>query len=169
MTTSSAEPSADPAEDDRQVLTFKLAGEIYGVDILRVQEIRLWSPVTRIPRTPQHVLGVLNLRGSIVPIVDLRLRFGLERTELTPLTVIIVLSIAAAEGRREFGVVVDAVADVVNLSADAMRAMPNLGGQANGALIEAFATLDERRLILLKVDRIVAVDVESAGQLKGAA
>src|SRR5882757_10643861 len=79
-----------------QMLTFMLGDETYGVDILRVQEIRGWSPVTRIPQTPAHVLGVLNLRGAIVPIVDLRMRFNLERAEYTALTVIIVLSVQSA-------------------------------------------------------------------------
>ena len=94
MTDPSAKKQVDggPAAS-RQVLTFCLDAETYGVDILRVQEIRGWSPVTRIPKSPPHVLGVLNLRGSIVPIVDLRVRFSLERAEFTPLTVIIVLSI----------------------------------------------------------------------------
>ena len=82
-----------------QVLTFTLGEETYGVDILRVQEIRGWSPVTRIPQAPAHVLGVLNLRGSIVPIVDLRMRFNLQRAEYTPLTVIIVLSVESSLGR----------------------------------------------------------------------
>src|SRR6188768_3991403 len=77
----------------RQVLTFSLGGEIYGVDILRVKEIRGWSPVTRIPQSPDAVLGVLNLRGLIVPIVDLRVRFSLKTAEFTPQTVIIVLSL----------------------------------------------------------------------------
>jgi purine-binding chemotaxis protein CheW len=171
MTSSSVELSADLAGNGRQVLTFDLAGEVYGVDILRVQEIRGWSPVTRIPKTPKHVLGVLNLRGSIVPIIDLRIRFGLERAEFTPLTVIIVLSIETDEGRREFGLVVDAVSDVVDLSTDAMRESPNLGSKTNGELIEGLATVDDRMLILLNVDQVVAVDLEAraANELKGAA
>src|SRR6266571_7834239 len=102
-----------PGEESHQVLTFVLGPETYGVDILRVQEIRGWSPVTRIPQAPPHVLGVLNLRGSIVPIVDLRMRLAFERAEYTAVTVIIVLSIFSAHGRRDVGVVVDAVSDVV--------------------------------------------------------
>src|SRR5690348_10894150 len=104
------------ATSSSQVLTFTLGSETYGVDILRVQEIRGWTPVTRIPQTPPHVLGVLNLRGSIVPIVDLRMRFNLERAEYTAITVIIVLSVESAVGRRDFGVVVDGVSDVVDIN-----------------------------------------------------
>lgn len=171
MTTSSVGLHADAAGDGRQVLTFDLAGETYGVDILRVQEIRGWSPVTRIPKTPKHVLGVLNLRGSIVPIVDLRARFGMPKAEFTPLTVIIVLSIETETGRREFGLVVDAVSDVVDLNEGAMRETPSLGGKANADVIENLATVDGRMLILLNVDQLVAVDLDggSATELKGAA
>src|SRR3982750_4261270 len=97
----------------RQVLTFSLGREVYGVDILRVKEIRGWSPVTRIPQSPQSVLGVLNLRGAIVPIIDLRVRFALQQAEFTAVTVIIVLSLRTEQGTRECGVVVDSVKDVV--------------------------------------------------------
>src|SRR5262245_13863764 len=107
----SSTSTADTATsgDAQQVLTFVLGSETYGVDILRVQEIRGWSAVTRIPHAPAHVLGVLNLRGSIVPIVDLRMRFALERAEYTNVTVIIVLSVHSASGKRPFGVFVDGV------------------------------------------------------------
>src|SRR5579871_765212 len=98
-----------------QYLTFEIGGETYGVEILRVREIRGWTQVTKIPHAPPHVLGVLNLRGSIVPVVDLRLRFELDRAEYTKVTVIIVLSVRAAAGRREVGVVVDGVSDVVDI------------------------------------------------------
>ena len=162
--------AAEAGSDAHQVLTFHLAGETYGVDILRVQEIRGWSPVTRIPKTPKHVLGVLNLRGSIVPIVDLRVRFGLERAEFTPLTVIIVLSIETEAGRREFGLVVDAVSDVVDLDVNAMRETPSLGGKANAEFIGGLATVDEKMLILLNVDELVGVDMSRESmELAGAA
>src|ERR1700722_15552839 len=98
MSTNTVKPEQAGA-GSHQVLTFVLGNETYGVDILRVQEIRGWSSVTRIPHSPSHVLGVLNLRGSIVPIVDLRMQFNLERAEYTPVTVIIVLSVQSATGR----------------------------------------------------------------------
>ncbi len=115
MTTAMTEQTASAAQT-RQVLTFVLGNETYGVDILRVQEIRGLSAVTKIPQAPAHVLGVLNLRGSIVPIVDLRMRLSLERAEYTPVTVIIVLSVLAGSNRRDFGVVVDGVSDVVDVN-----------------------------------------------------
>src|SRR3954470_20965128 len=108
----------------RQALTFALGQEVYGVDILRVKEIRGWSPVTRIPQSPASVLGVLNLRGAIVPIIDLRVRFAMPAAEFTPVTVIIVLSLRTEQGQRECGIVVDQVRDVVDIAADGIRAAP---------------------------------------------
>lgn len=143
----------------RQVLTFSLGDETYGVDILRVQEIRGWSPVTRIPQSPDHVLGVLNLRGSIVPIIDMRVRFSLDRAEFTPLTVIIVLSVMSAQGRREFGLVVDSVSDVVDIEADALRAPPDLGSQTRSDHIQGLATVSDRMVILLDLDKLMKADL----------
>jgi purine-binding chemotaxis protein CheW len=154
-----------------QVLSFSLGDEHFGVDILRVKEIRGWTPVTKIPQVPPHVLGVLNLRGSIVPIIDLRVRFGLAQAEFTPLTVIIVLSVKAAGGEREFGLVVDAVSDVVNLAADNLKRTPSLGSSASVEFIQALAIVAERMLILLDVDELVHRDMEQVGfaELAGAA
>jgi purine-binding chemotaxis protein CheW len=142
----------------RQVLTFCLGAETYGVDILRVQEIRGWSAVTRIPKSPSHVLGVLNLRGSIVPIVDLRVQFGLETAEFTPLTVIIVLYVMTGAGRSEFGLVVDSVSDVVDISVDDLKDAPKLGGELNADFIQCLATVSDRMLILLDVDALIDRD-----------
>jgi len=111
----------------RKVLTFSLGDEVYGVDILRLKEIRGWSPVTRLPHTPGYLLGVLNLRGVVVPVIDLRLRFGLSATQVTPLTVIIVLSLQTAEGQRECGIVVDSVRDVLDIETQAIRPAPEWG------------------------------------------
>ena len=153
--------SAVDITSPRQVLTFSLGEESYGIDILQVQEIRGWAPVTHIPQSPQHVLGVLNLRGSIVPIVDLRVRFSLA-ADFTPLTVIIVISIQTPAGRKECGLVVDSVSDVVDLDASQMRPAPQLNGTATADFIEGLATLDDRMLILLNVDDLVGSDMLSA-------
>jgi purine-binding chemotaxis protein CheW len=142
-----------------QMLTFMLGDETYGVDILRVQEIRGWSPVTRIPQSPPHVLGVLNLRGSIVPIVDLRMRLNFDRAEYTPVTVIIVLSVESGHGRRDFGVVVDGVSDVINVQASEVKQAPDLGAQVNMEFIQGLATVAERMVMLLDIDRLIGVDV----------
>jgi purine-binding chemotaxis protein CheW len=139
----------------RQMLTFRLGHETFGVDILQVQEIRGWSPVTRIPQTPGHVLGVLNLRGAVVPIIDLRLRFELESAEYNALTVIIVLSVNGPAGQREVGVVVDAVSEVVDVSENALRQAPELGDRAVTDQISGLLTLGSSMVILLDVDRLV--------------
>ena len=156
------QPAKKPADRgrpaSRQVLTFCLGAETYGVDILRVQEIRGWSPLTRIPKSPAHILGVLNLRGSIVPIIDLRVRFGLERAEFTPLTVIIVISIMTPNGRAEFGLVVDSVSDVVDISEDDLKETPNLGAKSNEDFIHRLATVADRMLILLDADALIGTD-----------
>ncbi|MBS0378604.1 MAG: chemotaxis protein CheW [Proteobacteria bacterium] len=150
--------SAKGPERPRQMLTFRLGDELFAVDILRVQEIRGWSEVTRIPRSPPHLLGVLNLRGSIVPIVDMRLRFGLSRAEFTPLTVIIVLSVTSEAGTRELGMVVDGVSDVVDMAPDALRELPTLGNRTSTELIAGLASIENRMVILLDVNELMAME-----------
>jgi len=142
-----------------QMLTFMLGDETYGVDILRVQEIRGWSPVTRIPQSPHHVLGVLNLRGSIVPVVDLRMRLNLDRAEYTAVTVIIVLSVDSGNGRRDFGVVVDGVSDVVNVHATDVKPPPELGADVSTDYIQGLATVSDRMVMLLDIDRLIGTDI----------
>ncbi len=141
---------------------------MYGVDILRVKEIRGWSPVTRIPQSPEHVLGVLNLRGAIVPIIDLRKRFELASAEFSPLTVIIVLSLHTAEGVRECGVVVDSVSDVVDIAQDAIKPPPALSGQMRSQFIQGLATVDDRMLILLNVSELVTRDLQAGQSVEAA-
>ena len=139
----------------RQVLTFSLGREVYGVDILRVKEIRGWSPVTRIPQSPPAVLGVLNLRGAVVPIIDMRVRFALPAADFTPVTVIIVLSLRTENGQRECGVVVDAVKDVVDIAPDAVRPAPSMNSMEASDFIEGVTNLDDQMLILLNADELI--------------
>ena len=153
----------------KQVLTFTLGDETYGVDILRVQEIRGWAPVTRIPQAQAHVLGVLNLRGSIVPIVDLRMRFELPRAEYTPLTVIIVLSVESPQGRRDFGLVVDGVSDVVDVALGDVKQAPDLGQQSNTEFIAGLAAVSGRMVMLLDIDRLIGGEVAGATSVPVAA
>jgi purine-binding chemotaxis protein CheW len=145
------------------MLTFVLGDEDYGVDILRVQEIRGWSAVTRIPRAPADVLGVLNLRGSVVPIVDLRLRFQLGRAEYNAMTVIIVLTVRSGSGQTAVGVVVDGVSEVVDVDASLLRPAPDLGARQAVDCLSGLLTKDDRMVALLDVDRLVgAASGESA-------
>jgi len=169
--TASAAPSETAAREardalsaaSRQILTFVLGDETYGVDILRVQEIRGWSAVTKIPQAPTHVLGVLNLRGSIVPIVDLRMRFNLERAEYTAVTVIIVLSVVSGSNRRDFGVVVDGVSDVVDVNESEVRPAPDLGSHNSLEYIRGLVPVSERMVVLLDIDRLIGADLGSFG------
>ena len=156
----STNSSKSPAEaESYQVLTFVLGNETYGVDILRVQEIRGWSAVTKIPNSAPHVLGVLNLRGSIVPVVDLRKRFSLEQAEYTAVTVIIVLSVRGQAGRRDFGVVVDGVSDVVDVQASAVRPTPDLGCRAATDHIRGLVPVNDRMVVLLDLDRLIGAEM----------
>lgn len=141
-----------------QYLTFILAGEHYGVDILRVQEIKGWAPVTRIPNTPEHLRGVLNLRGTIVPIIDLRMRFDLEKAEYTALTVIIVLSIHTENGERIIGVVVDAVSDVLNVKPEDIKPTPDFGSGVDTDFLNGLATAGDEMVMLLDVDKMLSAD-----------
>ncbi len=141
-----------------QQLTFSLAGEEYGVDILSVREIRGWSRVTRIPQTPAYVLGVLNLRGAIVPIMDLRLRFGLERESYGDSTVVIIVAIA----ERLFGIVVDAVSDVADIDPAAIKPVPDMGAIVDTRYLKGLATHVERMVMLLDVEKLMRPeDVET--------
>jgi len=139
-----------------QFLTFTLAGEVYGVDILRVQEIKGWSPVTRIPNAPGFIKGVMNLRGTIVPIIDLRLRFNLEEVEYTPTTVVIVLSVRGGSGSRTFGIVVDGVSDVITVADEEIRPAPDFGTAVNTEFIDGLATVADEMVMLLDVDRLLS-------------
>jgi purine-binding chemotaxis protein CheW len=143
----------------QQVLTFELGNETYGVDILRVREIRGWTAVTKIPHAPPHVLGVLNLRGSIVPVVDLRMRFALERAEYTKVTVIIVLSVHSSAGRREVGVVVDGVSDVVDVDGANVKQAPDLGTKFAMEYIRGLVTVADRMVVLLDIDRLIGAQL----------
>lgn len=141
-----------------QQLTFNLAGEEYGVDILSVREIRGWARVTRIPQTPGYLLGVLNLRGAIVPIMDLRLRFGLERESYGDSTVVIIVAVA----ERLFGIVVDAVSDVVDIDPAAIKPVPDMGAVVDTRYLRGLATHVERMVMLLDVEKLMRPeDVET--------
>ncbi|WP_426703243.1 chemotaxis protein CheW [Rhodanobacter sp. Col0626] len=141
-----------------QQLTFSLADEEYGVDILAVREIRSWSRVTRIPQTPDYVLGVLNLRGAIVPVMDLRLRFGLTRESYGDDTVTIIVAI----GERLFGIVVDAVSDVIDIDPAAVKPVPDMGAVVDTRYLKGLATHVERMVMLLDVEMLMRPeDVET--------
>lgn len=142
-----------------QFLSFTLGDEEYGVDILRVQEIRSWEPVSRIPNVPGYEKGVVNLRGAIVPIIDLRERFGLGHLEYTPLTVVVVLQIQTEEGKmRTMGVVVDSVSDVVDVDKKTIQDAPNFGTKVSTEFINGLASVNDRMVMLLDVEKLLKLD-----------
>jgi purine-binding chemotaxis protein CheW len=158
VTTTGSAPGPPVPAASRKFLTFVVGHETYGVDILRVQEIRGWAPCTKIPYAPAHVLGVLNLRGSIVPIIDLRVRFHLDHVDYTSVTVIIVLSVIKATGERDVGVVVDSVSDVVDVETSEISAVPDLGSRSTTDHIHGFASVSDRMVVLLDIDRLIATE-----------
>ena len=150
------------ATDATQYLTFLLAGEEYGVEILRVQEIKGWERATRVPHTPAWLLGVMNLRGSVVPVVDLRARFGLPGVAFGPGHVVIVVRVEHARCEKTLGIVVDGVSEVYDFRAADVRPVPDV--QARTALIAGLASAGERMVMLLDLEGLVAgtVDAEPA-------
>ena len=146
----------ESAEDAQQFLSFKLGGEEYGVDILKVQEIKGWEGATPIPNMPSYILGVINLRGTVVPIINLRAFFEMEPLQFTKTTVVIVVRVVDEEkGERTMGLVVDAVSEVHNITQDEMRPAPEFGGACRADFIMALATKEEHMIILLEVDRLI--------------
>ena len=155
---SSVELQKSESDDSDQYLTFIMANEEYGVDILCVQEIRGWESATPIPNAPMHIKGVINLRGTIVPIVDLRQCFGLAAIEYTAVTVVIVLKVETDNGSRIMGIVVDAVSDVYSLAEAEMKAAPDLGDAVNTDYIRGLVNVNSKMIILLEIDRLLNMD-----------
>ena len=139
------------ADGGREFLTFILGGQEYGLDILKVQEIRGYDTVTRIPDAPEHIKGVINLRGTIVPVVDLRLKFRLERADYDAFTVMIILNI----GKRVVGIVVDGVSDVINLTVEQIRPAPEFSSALDTGYITGLGTVDDRMLILMDIEKLI--------------
>lgn len=149
MTSQAAAHAANTAVAG-EFLTFALGSEEYGVDILKVQEIRGYDAVTRLPDAPDYIKGVINLRGTIVPVIDMRVKFRLE-AKVDALTVMIVLNVAD----RVVGMVVDSVSDVVQLDAGQIRAMPEVGTGIDRRFLTGIGALDERMLILLDIEGLM--------------
>jgi len=139
-----------------QYLTFMLAGEEYGIDILRVQEIRGWSRTRPIPNAPSWLKGIINLRGSIVPIIDLRERFNIAALEYGPTTVVIVVRFhdEANTDQRDMGIVVDAVSEVYSVAAQGVKSAPNVCGAVDEQFIQGIAMIKDKIIILLDMDRL---------------
>ena len=148
--------SSASAATAEQYLTFQLAGQSYGVEILRVQEIKGWEKPTRLPHAPEHVQGVINLRGAVVPIIDLRRRFGLGDTEYSHATVVVVVKVETPRGELTAGIVVDGVCEVCNVRAEDLRPVPEVGSAIDTDFVRGLAMVDEKMLILLDVVQLVS-------------
>ena len=141
-----------------EYLSFTLGNEHYGVDILKVQEIRGYDAVTRVPDAPDYIKGVINLRGTIVSVIDLRLKLRLDEARYDAFTVMIVLNVED----RVVGIVVDSVSDVIPLNADQIRPTPEFGAAVDTRFISGIGTQDDRMLILLDIETLL--DTADLGQ-----
>ena len=149
-----------PVTTDNEMLSFRLGREEYAISILKVQEIRGYEQPTRMATAPDYLKGVVNLRGSIVPIVDMRIKFGLAEPVYDAFTVVIILNIA----HHVIGIVVDSVADVVTLTQDQIRPAPEMAATLDGNCLLGLGTVGERMLILLDIERLMtAPDMGLAG------
>lgn len=135
-----------------EYLTFRLGAEEYGIEILKVQEIRGWEQPTTIANAPEFIKGVINLRGTIVPIVDMRLKFNLGEPRYDQFTVVIILNVCG----RVVGMVVDSVSDVVQLGAEQIRAAPDFSSSFDTRYITGLGTLEDRMLILVDIEKLMA-------------
>ncbi len=146
----------EAASRGSQYLTFICAGEEYGIDILRVQEIKGWSGSTRVPHVHAYMLGVMNLRGVIVPVIDLRVRFGLPSRPFDASTVVIVARVHSGFGEKTVGIVVDAVSEVYAFAAEAIKPPPGMGGRVDNACVSGLASAGSKMVMLLDIDKLTA-------------
>ncbi|WP_374634562.1 chemotaxis protein CheW [Ferrovibrio sp.] len=144
-----------------QLISFTVGNEEYGVDIMAVREIRAWSETTPLPNTPEVVRGVINMRGAIVPIFDLRARFGMPRTEPTKYNVVIIVSVAS----RIVGILVDAVSDIITINEDEVRPMPEMEQVSGIGFMEGLITVGERMVGLIGLDRMFSGRMLEAAEM----
>lgn len=140
-----------------QFLTFKLDQELFAMEVSKVREVLEFSKVTKVPRTPSYMRGVINLRGSVVPVVDLRLKLGLEATQVTVNTCVVIAEILVDGERTVLGALVDAVQEVIDLDASQVAPPPRIGNQIDSAAIRAMGKRDDRFVMILDLDRVFTV------------
>lgn len=155
-------PGSSSREALEQYVSFTLGTEHYGAAINRIQEIKGWDTVTRVPYTPPYLLGVLNLRGAIVPVIDLRIRFGLEQVPYDSSTVIVVVRVPTERGERTAGVVVDAVNEVHHVAVAEIQPPPTLPGNVDQVFINGIVQIGERLVMLLDIGKLVSTSIAEA-------
>ena len=146
------------ADREGKYLTFALAGEEYGISILKIKEIIGMMPITTVPQTPEFVKGVINLRGKVIPVVDLRLRFGMEKIGYTERTCIVVVEISGGSGTVMIGIVVDSVSEVLNIKGAEIEETPTFGTKLETDYILGMAKVQGGVKILLDIDRVLSRD-----------
>lgn len=146
------------AEEQQQYLTFLLSDEMFALGILAIREIIGYGYVTEVPMTPPFIRGVINLRGAVVPVVDLAVRFGREARPITKRTCIVIVEVESVTGSREMGVVVDAVSEVLEISRDEIESPPEFGSRIRSDFIKGMGKINGRFVILLDVNRVLLVD-----------
>lgn len=134
----------------RELITFEVADQIFGIDIMAIREIRAWSPTARLPRVPSYVAGVVNLRGTVLPVVDLAARLGWAATEATPRHAIIVTQYAG----QARGLIVDGVSDIVTLPADTLQPPPSMAQDGVVPFLEGLAAIDDRMVMVLNLQAL---------------
>lgn len=144
------------ADKEEKHLTFTLANEEYGIEILKIKEIIGMMPITTVPQTPEFLKGVINLRGKVIPVIDLRLRFGMKDIDYTERTCIIVVEIEAAVGMVQIGIVVDAVSEVLKIKGQDVEETPGFGSKLNTDYIHGMAKLEGGVKILLNIDKVLS-------------
>jgi purine-binding chemotaxis protein CheW len=145
-------------EREGKYLTFTLADEEYGIGILKIKEIIGMMPVTTVPQTPEFVKGVINLRGKVIPVMDLRLRFGMDAIDYTERTCIIVVEIEGSAGTIQIGIVVDSVSEVLNIKGEDIEDTPTFGTKLNTDYILGMAKMEGGVKILLDIDKVLNQD-----------
>jgi purine-binding chemotaxis protein CheW len=141
-----------------QYLTFRLDEEVFALDIAQVREVLDYTNITRVPRTPEFMRGVINLRGSVVPVVDMRLKFGMTKTEQTVNTCIIIAEISIDGDTTVLGALADSVQEVIELSAEQIEPAPRIGTRLRTEFIRGMGKRDEEFVIILDIDRIFSAD-----------
>jgi purine-binding chemotaxis protein CheW len=151
-----------------QYLTFKLAEEVFALDISKVREVLDFTAITKVPRTPEFMRGVINLRGNVVPVVDMRLKFGMTKTEKTVNTCIIIVEISLDGDTTVLGALADAVQEVLDLEPDKIEPAPRIGTRLRTEFIKGMGKRDDQFIIILDIDKVFSVDelslVQDAGQ-----
>jgi purine-binding chemotaxis protein CheW len=150
--------SVPTAEDTIQYLTFKLEDEVFATDIAQVREVLEYSLVTKMPRTPDYMRGVINLRGHVVPVLDLKLRFGMAMTEATVNTCVIIVEIHLADELTIIGALADSVQEVIDMDPSSIQPAPKIGTRLKTEFIKGIGKKDEKFVIILDIERIFATD-----------